>query len=119
LSYTQFREQIRPYVQRSYLSSSFEHANTFGLTSLLGDRFVSTLFELPLNVWTGPIESSQGWHLIRIEERTLEGIADFTEARRKVIADWLNQEKMRWVNEQLSALRAQYHLSPEEWVNHE
>ncbi len=103
-------KRIQPYVQRSLLSASFEHANAFGVGSLFGEEFSKNLFEMPQGVWVGPVESSQGWHIVKIEEVDEDGVAEFPKIRRKAIGDWMSQQKTIWVEEQLKALRDQYQI---------
>lgn len=58
---------------------------------LLGPAFADALFDAPPGVWTGPLRSSLGWHLVRVSERAPAGPqrleAARAEARDAVLAE--------------------------------
>jgi peptidyl-prolyl cis-trans isomerase C len=74
---------------------SFEHGSEFPgygqsmLRGLFGHGFVTALWSAPTGEWTGPVQSSQGWHYLRVDERVPAQRLPFAEARRQVESDYL------------------------------
>lgn len=49
---------------------NFEARTTLAsVARYLGEEFATALGEAPLHTWSGPIRSTQGWHVVRIHER--------------------------------------------------
>jgi hypothetical protein len=73
----------------------FEHGRRFPrygqsmLRGLFGQDIVTALWSAPLDTWTGPVRSSQGWHYLRISERLPAQRLAFGEVRRQVESDVL------------------------------
>ncbi len=74
---------------------AFEHGREFPrygqsmLRGLFGQGFVSALWSAPIGEWTGPVQSSQGWHFLRVGERLPAQRLPFAEVRRQVESDYL------------------------------
>lgn len=58
------------------------------LNARYGDSFGEQLAECELDKWCGPIESSFGFHLVRVVEAVPEFLPDLTEIRPAVLASW-------------------------------
>ena len=58
------------------------------LASHLGADLVSRLFSVPLETWTGPLDSKDGVHYVRVEARTLPAQVPFEEAVEQLRAAW-------------------------------
>ncbi len=56
---------------------------------MFGQPFVDALWAAPVGEWSGPIESSQGWHYVRITERLPETLLSFDVVRDQVENDHL------------------------------
>lgn len=57
-----------------------------------GPVFANALFELPIGVWSGPIESGYGWHLIFVESRELRRIPNYEEVANDVRTQWMSDQ---------------------------
>jgi hypothetical protein len=57
-----------------------------------GPAFAQDLFELPVGVWSGPIESGYGWHLIFVESREPERIPIYEEVAGDVRTQWIGEQ---------------------------
>ena len=53
------------------------------LARRFGDTFVAALAEAPLGGWSGPVRSSCGLHVVRVEERTPETMPPLASIRRR------------------------------------
>ncbi|NNE57615.1 MAG: hypothetical protein HKN36_05865 [Hellea sp.] len=69
------------------------------LARKMGYNFANSLFELPPKpVWQGPIESSFGLHLVKIEGRTNRSVPSFEQAREEIAEVW-QEETLRENNQ--------------------
>ncbi len=59
------------------------------LRGMFGQPFVDALWAAPVGEWSGPIESSQGWHYVRTTERLRETLLSFDAVRDQVENDYL------------------------------
>jgi parvulin-like peptidyl-prolyl isomerase len=55
---------------------------------LFGEVFAARLEALPLDEWSGPIESGYGAHLVRIEQRVPGSPPTLDQVREAVLRDW-------------------------------
>jgi hypothetical protein len=55
---------------------------------VFGKGFFERLVELPTGVWTGPVESTYGEHLVRILDNRPGRRARLKEVRKEVLRDW-------------------------------
>jgi peptidyl-prolyl cis-trans isomerase C len=79
-----------------------------------GAEFAQQLAAQPVDVWRGPVSSSYGLHLVRVEARTEPRAANFTDVRETVARD-LNDERRRATNaEVFEKLRERYQVSVDE-----
>ena len=66
------------------LAFTFTNVDEFNLNRDLGKNFTKQLPDLEMRVWTGPITSGFGAHLVYIEHKTNPKIPDFTEVKDEV-----------------------------------
>lgn len=78
------------------------------LGNTFGRAFADAIAELPEGAWRGPIESAQGWHLVRVTERTPGGVPPFDQVRDRVRAAVLKERREDAYQEALDALLARY-----------
>lgn len=57
-----------------------------------GPPFARALFELPVGVWSGPIESGYGWHLIFVESLEPQRIPTYEEVAGDVRTQWIGEQ---------------------------
>ena len=95
------------------LASNFDAVSEHALGAQLGDGFAAALVGLPVGVWSGPIESAYGKHLVFITERTQGRVPPLTEVRDAVEREWRTGER-REANEAFYAkLRERYAVTVE------
>ena len=52
-----------------------------------GPGFAQALTVLPIGIWSGPIESVHGWHLVRVTHRQAAPVVRFEDVRDRVASD--------------------------------
>jgi hypothetical protein len=68
------------------------------VTRQFGEKFITSLSELPTGQWQGPVESAFGIHLVLISERTQSRLAELAEVRDRVRREW-DEDQRRLANE--------------------
>jgi len=69
---------------------------------------------LPEDSWEGPVPSSYGLHLVRIDARKAAAPPQLAEVRVLVQREWENERRIRARDERLQALRERYEVVVEE-----
>jgi len=78
------------------------------IDGVFGDGFSAALAGCELGVWSGPLRSAYGVHLVHIDERQPERLPELAEIRDDVVRDW-RTSKARELREQAYAgLREHY-----------
>jgi hypothetical protein len=95
------------------LPKRMRDAGRYEIAATFGAGFVDALAELPDGVWTGPVESGFGFHLVRIESRVASRIPDRTEVEREVLNDLQSDRRSRALDTLYETLAEKYTLSVE------
>jgi hypothetical protein len=83
------------------------------LAGVFGPAFADAAFALAPDVWSGPIASSFGQHLVRVFDRTGGRPATVDEARRELTRDWEEEQRAAAARTALARLRARYDIRVE------
>lgn len=85
---------------RLLLEAEFHQVDKLTVASQFGLEFADAVMALEPGVWTGPLESGYGLHLVRVSE--------LTPARRRAFAEVKEQVRERWYEEREREAHAQY-----------
>jgi peptidyl-prolyl cis-trans isomerase C len=77
---------------------------------VFGDQFAKNLFALEPGIWSGPIASSYGLHLVRVSNQTSSRIPDFNEVRGQVALGFANQQLRTASDSFYEAVRKRYRV---------
>lgn len=84
------------------------------ITAAFGPEFAQHLVATPAGAWRGPVASSYGLHLVRIEARVEPRPVKLEEVRATVVHDF-NEERRRTANREIfEKLRARYQVAVDE-----
>jgi peptidyl-prolyl cis-trans isomerase C len=86
----------------------FENATPDEIRRAFGADFAESLAGAPVGRWSGPVRSSYGLHLVRVNHRVPATTATLDEVRKKVETDWMAAERTRRNEEAMARLRARY-----------
>lgn len=92
------------------LPSRFEKTSAAETARLFGENFAKGLTTIELGKWAGPIESSYGLHLVRVNQRTPGTAPPLAYVRDAVLRDFLNDQRKHELDAQYTKLRARYTL---------
>lgn len=84
------------------------------LTALFGPEFTARLNALPLNAWAGPVASSYGLHLVRIEFRAEPKPVTLAEVRATVRRDFQEEQRRTANREIFERLKQRYQITVDE-----
>jgi hypothetical protein len=90
------------------LPSRFERTTAAETARLFGETFAKQLTTIDLMGWAGPIESSYGLHLVRVNARTSGAASPLTTVRDSVVRDFLSDRRKHELDAQYAKLRARY-----------
>jgi hypothetical protein len=90
------------------LPASLESADPAAAARTFGDDFAAALDKLPLGVWSGPVASSYGVHLVRLRAKTDGKAPALDEVREQVLRDWMHAKKQEIEAQRLNALLERY-----------
>ena len=101
-------DEIRRLGDAFPLAGPVRSATVQQLADTFGGGFAQAVFELDSDEWSGPIASTHGLHLVRIESRQPGTIPDFDDVRGRVLERWRRDRRDARLDETMRTLRARY-----------
>jgi len=101
-------EDHRQFGQASLLPAGFELSFRTSVDGNFGTGFFDRLQHLPMGEWSGPVQSSFGLHMVRIDNRWDATLPPFGAIRERVLADWHEKQAERATETFLQNLRSTY-----------
>lgn len=95
------------------LPATMEVASPQQIASAFGEEFARQVDEAPVGQWSGPIESTFGVHLVRVDERVAANASMLGEIRPIVLREWQAEHRRRQNESFLAALRGKYEVRVE------
>ncbi len=80
------------------------------VSQLFGQSFTDELFDLPPANWEGPVVSSYGLHLVRVQERIEGGLPELVEVREQVLQDLVAARRREAKARAYAVLRNRYEI---------
>lgn len=91
--------------------------------SLVGTREIERIFgnsamaaklpALPQGLWSGPLRSGYGWHLVRVEARENPAQPSFAEVRDRIQTDWQDEQRERRRADAMAVLLKRFKIVPD------
>ena len=92
------------------LPNHIRRADETRIAATFGQPFADALYDLPIGVWSGPILSAYGAHLVLIEAREVAHTPSLAEIRTTVERDWRRAEQFKLQAQLLDQLRQNYRI---------
>lgn len=83
------------------------------LRAMFGEAFLEAAGKLPQGKWSGPLQSTKGWHLVRVSDHGEARLLPYPEAREQVRQDYLASQTASAVNAEVERLRQEYRIRVE------
>lgn len=80
---------------------------------IFGPDFAAAVEQAAPGVWTGPIESAYGVHLIRVRQGEAGRLPPLDEVREVVLREWTNARSKELAADRMAALRERYQITIE------
>jgi hypothetical protein len=93
---------------RLLLDADFRDADEQTVSRMFGPEFSRAVFALSAGVWSGPIKSGYGVHLVSIADLTPAKQRPFEEVRDEVLGEWRRQQESEANFDYLARLREKY-----------
>ena len=98
------------------IKSEFRNADERAVTNQFGAKFAARIFELSPGPWQGPIESSQGLHLVHVTALVPAQLRPFEEVRDELVELWRAQSQRENEDRAFVGLLKKYQVVPDESV---
>jgi len=83
------------------------------LRGMFGQEFLDKLGPQPTGEWVGPMQSSRGWHFVKVTDRGDSRLLPYPEARDQVRQDYLASKSGAAVNAEVGKLKKGYTIRVE------
>lgn len=93
-----------------WLGNTFDRVSAQDVISVMGINFARKVEAAPETTWVGPIESSRGWHLVRVIERIEATPIPRHALQQRLTIEWLAFQRDAGRTQALSDLRAGYEI---------
>jgi parvulin-like peptidyl-prolyl isomerase len=101
---------------RASIKSEFSNADERAVANQFGAKFAAMIFELEPGPWQGPIESTQGLHLVRVTQLAPAQLRPFDEVKGALVELWHEQSQRESEERYFVELLKKYRLVPDESV---
>lgn len=92
----------------SMLERDFSQADEQAVAGVLGPEMAARIFALAPGQWHGPLGSSYGFHLVRVDERQGAQARPFEEVRAKVLEEWYRAQQEKASEQFFAGLLKKY-----------
>jgi hypothetical protein len=100
----------------SPVGAEIRNADERAVANKFGTRFAAKVFALEPGLWNGPIESSQGLHLVRVTELLPGHLRPFEEIREQVLERWREARQRENEDRYFAGLLKKYQIVPDDSV---
>lgn len=94
----------------SLLPPHMESAYPADIAAVFGDDFANRIETAAVGEWLGPLDSSVGIHVVRVERREAGKTPELEDVRPLVVRHWQAREQRQLVDETLARLLARYEV---------
>jgi len=95
---------------RIMLPQAFTMATTAELSAMFGDGFAAAVAELPSGLWSGPVRSGLGLHLVLLTDRVEPVLPAFAAVAADVERDWYARQRVDGLEEFYEQLSERYNV---------
>ncbi|MCB1490045.1 MAG: peptidyl-prolyl cis-trans isomerase [Bauldia sp.] len=93
---------------RTLLPAAMPLSSEPRIAATFGEDFAKALVAAPVGAWTGPVASSFGLHVVRVDEREAPRDPAFSEVADFVRRDWEDQRRREIAEQRYDLLREKY-----------
>jgi len=101
---------------RSLLASEFYNEDERSVTGMWGPGFARALFALEPGIWSGPVTSGFGIHLVRVSAFENSRVQSFAEVRGRLLDEWRRDQEQVAKKRYFAELQKKYNVVVDEDV---
>lgn len=90
------------------IANKFDSLNQQSISSAFGEEFARAVFQLSPNIWSGPIRSGFGFHLVQVTSAEPMRVRSFEMVRSRVLQEWRLQQQLDLKAAYLAKLKDKY-----------
>jgi hypothetical protein len=102
-----------PFGDSTLLPFRLERATAQDIARTFGSGFVTQIQEAPIGKWFGPVRSTYGLHLVRIDDREPGSVPELAEIRPIVVREWEAAQSAKAKNGSLAQMLSKYRVRVE------
>lgn len=95
---------------RILLEFRYSDVSNREIANLFGDAFAAALDECDLGMWTGPVESSYGLHVVFVEDKQLGSVPELSDVRSGVNREWSHARRQELTEQYYRSLIDKYEV---------
>lgn len=95
------------------LPAAMQEASPQAIANAFGSELATQVVAAPVGQWSGPLRSSFGLHLVRVEKRVDSVLPDFNSIRPVVLREWQAEQRATANRRFLEAVLAKYEVRVE------
>ena len=96
-----------------WMGRDLDHYGYSVIRAMFGEPFLEAAGKLPEGTWSGPYQSTRGWHLVQVTSKDAGRLLPYPEARDQVRQDYLSAEAASVVSEEVARLKEEYAIRVE------
>jgi hypothetical protein len=101
---------------RLLIESEFRDETEQSISNSFGPGFAQAVFALKMELWSGPIESGYGLHLVRVSTLQEARLPSLSEVRTSVVEEWKREQEQLTKERYLGELRKKYDIVADEEI---
>jgi PPIC-type PPIASE domain len=90
------------------LPASLKLTPRSGIARDFGDQFAAAIMDLPVGVWSGPVPSGYGIHLVRVDARDAGRAPALADVRDQVVSEWKSEKRKEFEDRRLAEFATHY-----------
>jgi parvulin-like peptidyl-prolyl isomerase len=101
---------------RLLTESELRNETEQSVANSFGPAFARSVFALKTDVWSGPIESGYGLHLVRVWKLQKSQLPALSQVRSRVVEEWQREQEQSAKDRYLGELRKKYDIVADEEI---
>jgi hypothetical protein len=95
---------------QTLLPSTMSSAPLASISRQFGDDFSKSLADLPVGTWSGPLTSTYGLHLVKVNSKTAAQVPALSEVRNDVLREWKADKRKEVQKQRLAEFAKHYDI---------
>jgi len=103
-------DDLSKYGDNFMLANTYTNITSLELRKYFGSGFEQSVLQLEPNVWTGPVLSGYGTHLVYVSNKQVPDAPLLEEVKEQVLADYLDEKRAELVKLYMESVIAKYEV---------